>query len=304
MKHLRIKKHLWAVIYGIALTGYVVFTLLDAFVIPKNVVVLSNNESSVSEDTSNSESSDKEAAITDTSYITDDISINISTLREYNTNIYVADVVLNSADSLSAGLAGGVLGRNITDTTSDIAAECNAILAINGDFYGFRDSGPVIRNGYLYRTNARNSSSESLAIYDNGNMEILDESNIDTTTLLSYGVRQLFSFGPGLIENGQISVSAGQEVDQSMKSNPRTAIGMISPLHYIFVVSDGRTSASTGLSLIQLAQVMQEQGCVTAYNLDGGGSSTMWFMGNIINQPTTNGKTIAERKVSDIVYIR
>ena len=105
-------------------------------------------------------------------------------------------------------------------------------------------------------------------------MEILDESDIDATTLLSDGVTQLFSFGPGLIENGQISVSAGQEVDQSMKSNPRTAIGMISPLHYIFVVSDGRTPASTGLSLIQLAQVMQEQGCVTAYNLDGGGSST------------------------------
>lgn len=304
MKHLRINKHLWAVIYGIALTGYVVFTLLDAFVIPKNVVVLNNNESSLSEDTSTGESSDKEAVITDTSYVTDDISINISTLREYNTNIYIADVVLNSADSLSAGLAGGVLGRNITDTTSDIASECNAILAINGDFYGFRDSGPVIRNGYLYRTTARNSSSEALAIYDNGNMEILDESDIDATTLLSDGVTQLFSFGPGLIENGQISVSAGQEVDQSMKSNPRTAIGMISPLHYIFVVSDGRTSASTGLSLIQLAQVMQEQGCITAYNLDGGGSSTMWFMGNIINQPTTNGKSIAERKVSDIVYIR
>lgn len=305
MKHLRINKHLWAVIYGIALTGYIIFTLLDAFVIPKNVVVINNNsELSASEDNLTDTISDKDAVITDTSYVTDDISINISTIREYNTNIYIADVVLNSADSLSAGLAGGVLGRNITDTTSDIASECNAILAINGDFYGFRDSGPVIRNGYLYRTTARNSSSEALAIYDNGNMEILDESDIDATTLLSDGVTQLFSFGPGLIENGQISVSAGQEVDQSMKSNPRTAIGMISPLHYIFVVSDGRTSASTGLSLIQLAQVMQEQCCITAYNLDGGGSSTMWFMGNIINQPTTNGKSIAERKVSDIVYIR
>lgn len=304
MKHLEIKKHLWAVIYGIALTGYVTFTLLDAFVIPKNVIVLNNNESPESDDASTNESSAKETVITDTSYVTEDISINISTLREYNTNIYIADVVLNSADSILAGLAGGVLGRNITDTTSDIAAKCNAILAINGDFYGFRDSGPVIRNGYVYRTNARSSSSEALAIYDNGNMEILDESNIDTTTLLSDGVRQLFSFGPGLVKNGQISVSAGQEVDQSMKSNPRTAIGMISPLHYILVVSDGRTSASTGLSLIQLAQVMQEQGCVTAYNLDGGGSSTMWFMGNTINQPTTNGKTISERKVSDIVYIR
>jgi exopolysaccharide biosynthesis protein len=79
---------------------------------------------------------------------------------------------------------------------------------------------------------------------------------------------------------------------------------MISPLHYLFVVSDGRTSASTGLSLSQLAEVMLDAGCSVAYNLDGGGSSTMWFMGNVINQPTTNGKTISERKVSDIVYIR
>lgn len=305
--NLHMKNHLWAAIYGIALTGYVIFTLLDAFVIPKNVIALDSNTEIYAHDDEDNNSTDThtdDAVITDTSYITDDVSINITTTREYNTDIYIADVVLKNINSLSSGLAGGVLGRNVTDTTSDIATECNAIFAVNGDFYGFRDSGPVIRNGYVYRTTARNSSSESLAIYDNGEMKILDESNIDATTLLSDGVIQLFSFGPGLVENGQISVSAGQEVDQSMKSNPRTAIGMISPLHYIFVVSDGRTSASTGLSLSQLAQVMKDQGCTTAYNLDGGGSSTMWFMGNIINQPTTNGKTISERKVSDIVYIR
>ena len=87
-----------------------------------------------------------------------------------------------------------------------------------------------------------------------------------------------------------------------MNSNPRTAIGIINKNHYIFVVSDGRTNESEGLSLYELATFMKNLGCKTAYNLDGGGSSTMYFNGNIINNPTTNG-TIKERKVSDIVYI-
>ena len=69
------------------------------------------------------------------------------------------------------------------------------------------------------------------------------------------------------------------------------------------IVSDGRTSESQGLSLYQLAQVMQSFGVKTAYNLDGGGSSTMYFNGNVVNQPTTSGWNIEEREVSDIVYI-
>ena len=88
-----------------------------------------------------------------------------------------------------------------------------------------------------------------------------------------------------------------------MASNPRTAIGMLDELHYVFVVSDGRTGASEGLSLYELAAFMQELGVETAYNMDGGGSSTMVFMGEVINNPTTSGNRIKERSVSDIVYI-
>ena len=88
-----------------------------------------------------------------------------------------------------------------------------------------------------------------------------------------------------------------------MASNPRTAIGMIEPLHYVFVVCDGRTGESEGLSLYELAQFMRALGVDTAYNLDGGGSSTMVFQGELINNPTTSGSSIKERSVSDIVYI-
>ena len=92
-------------------------------------------------------------------------------------------------------------------------------------------------------------------------------------------------------------------MDRAQVTNPRTAIGVLSPLHYIFVVSDGRTDESVGLSLLELAQLMQDLGCTLAYNLDGGGSSTMWFNGEVLNRPTTFGDKISERSVSDIVYI-
>lgn len=87
-----------------------------------------------------------------------------------------------------------------------------------------------------------------------------------------------------------------------MTSNPRTAIGQISALHYLVIVSDGRTSESAGLTLYQLATLFAQRGCTVAYNLDGGGSSTMVFNGNVVNNPTS-GRSITERAVSDIVYI-
>jgi len=298
------KGHLaWGIFYGIALTGFTVYTLLDSFVLPKNVVALENNntERQTIEETGTIEG--KQAVVTKNSYESEDISINITTKYEYDTKIYIADVTVSDVSFLRAGLANGVFGRNIKETTSDIAKENNAIFAINGDFYGFRDSGPVIRNGVLYRSNKRSGSNDVLAVYNDGSFVTMKEENVDAQNLLDSGVLQLFSFGPTLVDNGQISVSANQEVEQSMNSNPRTAIGMISPLHYVFVVSDGRTSESAGLSLAQLAAVMQDAGCQCAYNLDGGGSSTMWFMGDVVNNPTTNGNSISERKVSDIVYI-
>ena len=58
-----------------------------------------------------------------------------------------------------------------------------------------------------------------------------------------------------------------------------------------------------GLSLSELAELMAAMGCREAYNLDGGGSSTMVFLGEVVNNPTTNGKRVSERSVSDIVYV-
>ena len=322
--HRKQKKHtsLPALLYSLFLISASLFILLDAFVIPRDVVIpesLSSTSSAASDDVTpsqpgsedvSSSSSDSQTSstvsqpiITENSYQSQNISIQITTLRQYDTQIYLVDILLRQPSLLRTALAQGAFGRNLRATTSQIAQENQAILAINGDYYGFRDEGYVLRNGSLYRDTPREDDGQALALYADGTMEIVSESEVSAQTMMENGAVQIFSFGPGLVIDGEIAVDAESEVEQSMNSNPRTAIGIIEPLHYLFVVSDGRTQQSEGLTLLELAEIMQEQGCTQAYNLDGGGSSTLWFMGEVINQPTTNGRTIKERSVSDIVYI-
>ena len=235
-------------------------------------------------------------------YSDENVSIAMTQYREYDTDIYVAEVWLSSAQYLKTAFAENSYGKNVTAKTSEIASQCEAILAINGDYYGARESGYVIRNGVVYRDYG-SGSTDILCIYADGSFGITNSTEASAQELVDSGVWQAFSFGPGLVENGGITVDQNTEVGKAMASNPRTAIGQISELHYVFVVSDGRTDQSEGLSLYELATFLQSLGVKTAYNLDGGGSSTMVLMGEVINNPTTGGSRTKERSVSDIVYI-
>ena len=263
--------------------------------------VSSSGASNTSESGTNTTSSIVEGGTVIGSYSDSNVSITLKEYREYDSAIYVADITVSDVSYLKTALASNTYSRNITDTTSNMASDNNAILAINGDYYGARQSGYVIRNGSLYRNSSGNR--DALAIMKNGEFEFITEGETSAETLLENGALQVFSFGPVLLEDGNISVSENDEVGMAMASNPRTAIGYLGKNHYVFVVSDGRTSESAGLSLYELASFMKSLGVVDAYNLDGGGSSTMVFKGEVINTPTTNGHSTQERAVSDILYI-
>ena len=227
--------------------------------------------------------------------------ITVTQYRAYDSNIYVADVEVTDGTSILSAFANNTYGRNITDTTSDMAEENNAVLAINGDYYGARQSGYVIRNGVVYRN--QGSNGEDMVISKDGSLSFISESDTTTDSLIQKQAWQVLSFGPVLVENGEVAVTENDEVGMAMASNPRTAIGTVAKNHYLFVVSDGRTSESAGLSLYELANFMKSLGATNVYNLDGGGSSTMVFQGEVVNNPTTNGNKISERAVSDILYI-
>ena len=328
---MRNKNVLFPVVFGLLLAAFTAYVLLDTFVITRVyseektqsavVAAIAGDGSEEAATDSNSGSGadptpencpDSNAGanalqsatvtVTGNSYDDGNVSIVITQYRYCETDVYVADVRLSSAEYLKTALAKGSYGKNVTDETSDIASSVNAIFAVNGDYYGAREKGYVIRNGVVYRDTAL-KNSEDLVVYGDGSFEIINESLVSAAELVGKGAVQVLSFGPALIENGKVAVEQSDEVGRAKASNPRTAIGIIDDLHYIFVVSDGRTSASEGLSLAELAEFMLEAGAVTAYNLDGGGSSTMYFNGQVVNVPTTNGRTTQERKVSDIVYI-
>lgn len=286
--------------YTVLLCMFTVYVLLDTFVITR----VYGDQTSSAGSGSSVMTEEEEAVSTADSYKDENISVTVSEYRENDTTIYVADVQLSSPEYLQTALAQGVYGRNVKEETSTIAENNNAILAVNGDYYGAREAGYVIKNGELLRNTS--AGRDDLVIYEDGSWKIVSEDEVSAEELLADGAVQTMSFGPGLIENGEISVGVNEEVKQSMSSNPRTAIGIIDDCHYVFVVSDGRTDESAGLSLYQLAEFMQGLGCTTAYNLDGGGSSTMYFNGEVINNPT-GGKAGhgegSERSVSDIVYI-
>ena len=329
-----------AIILSVSLVSYTAYVLLDTFAIPRVYKVVENSSSINSqtynedeEETSEStqkvymnkvakkgigiqsKDSDTKSSKTlssnstkstaqsgDTTYKTDDTSITLSTYREYDTNIYVAKVELSKNARIETAFAQNSYGKNVTATTSSMAESSAAILAVNGDYYGARDNGYVIRDGIIYRSSAK-ADQEDLVIYKGGSMKIINESEVSAQELVDDGAVTVLSFGPALVENGKVSVSQNDEVGKAMASNPRTAIAITEDNHYLFIVSDGRTDESEGLSLYELATFAASLGAKTVYNLDGGGSSTMYFNGNVVNNPTTNGWDISERGVSDIVYI-
>ena len=341
------KNLLFPIFYGILMTSFTVYVVLDTFVITRvygaveptasaytasvdesettgSVTIETETTGTAAAESSSSvkrskkkssssgtaerasaetaETTAETAVSTENTYQDENISVTLTEYTVNDTAVYVADVTLSSAEYLKTALAQGLYGKNVTESTSDMAEDNNAILAINGDYYGAQEKGYVLRNGVLYRSTAA-KNQEDLVIYADGSFQIINESEVTAEELLADGAVQILSFGPALVTDGEIVVSTTEEVGQAKSSNPRTAIGVIDDLHYIFVVSDGRTDESEGLSLYELASFMESLGAETAYNLDGGGSSTMVFNGTLINNPTSTGNSIKERSVSDIVYI-
>jgi exopolysaccharide biosynthesis protein len=255
------------------------------------------------------DSSGSTAVTTDTSYTSDSSGINISTATtgsgDSTVTYYVADVVLDDATSLQSAFANNSFGENITETTSAIAEAHNAVFAINGDYYGFRDTGIVIRDGLVFRDEG---ARQGLAFYRDGTVQVYDETATTAEQLIADGVWNTLSFGPSLLDNGEVAERIEDvEVDTNFGNHsiqgeqPRTAVGIIDENHLVFVVVDGRSPGySAGVTMTGLARIMQGLGATTAYNIDGGGSSTMYFNGSLVNNPLGENK---ERGTSDILYI-
>ncbi len=229
-----------------------------------------------------------------TTYISQNVHITATAATDNDANVYICDIYIRDIANLACGLADGKYGKGLRDWTANIAKENGALIAINGDYYGARSTGVVIRNGVLYRDDV--SDSDVCVLYWDGTLEAYAPGDFDADEAMARGAYQAWSFGPMLLDG------AGTPLNSFNTSvgvhNPRTAIGYFEPGHYCFVVVDGRSKASAGMTAAELADFMSRLGCQQAYNLDGGQTSVMVWGSKVVNDPYKGG-----RKTSDIIYI-
>lgn len=217
---------------------------------------------------------------------------------------FVASVEVADPAQLQTAFAGEEYSKKNAESTKNIAERHDAVLAINGDYYNYKDNiSLIIRNGELYRD--RDSTRDHLLVYADGTFVGIPGADFKAGKGEQYiadGVVQSFTFGPLLVMDGEKTTLPTKYVINTKDTvrEPRTGIGQIDATHYIVIVADGRRDgwSDKGMTLQEMQQVFVENGCTVAYNLDGGGSATMVLNGQQINK--TSGSR--ERDVSDIVY--
>jgi len=236
-------------------------------------------------------------------YETDKMTVSIEQKNKDGMTYFLCDIKLTDVSQFRTAFAGDDFRSGIYEAVSDIAGRYDPVLAINADFCRYHREGVIIRNGEVLRR--QNIKKHHLLVVDeNGNLSAQTDRSgkqgLVANKLEQANTWQTFEFGPVLVEDGMacelpksfyINCADGYD-------NPRTAIGQKGPLHYVVIVVDGRREGySTGASIPQVQQLFMDEGVDFAFNLDGGGSTTLYFLGEVINMPS-GGK---ERSVSDVI---
>ena len=128
-------------------------------------------------------------------------------------------------------------------------------------------------------------------------METVTDETFDRDAILARNPYQAWCFGPALLDESGAAIASfrGSGI---RANNPRSAIGYFEPGHYCFVMVEGRSNDSAGLTLEELSAFFAAMGCKAAYNLDGGKTAEMVWESELVNPRLGSG-----RAVSDILYI-
>lgn len=246
----------------------------------------------------------QEPVLTDHSYTSPQISINIETQTRsvsYGRTAvcHIADIYLAKPEQFQTYTANGEMSYYSVEDHADMDKAAHAILSVSGDCYSYQQYGFLMRNGQLYMDNV--PYSDILVLYQDGRMAACSRGEYTVDEIVADGAVQVWTFGPSLLDADGHARQYYETASMTVKQcNPRCAIGYYEPGHYCFVVVDGRQSGySDGILLPELAAVFEELGCRMAYNLDGGGTAVMYFN----HQPFSRQSNGADRKVGDIVFV-
>lgn len=224
-------------------------------------------------------------------YVKDDLKVKLVETRTSNQHYWIAEVISSDAIPLKGAMASDTYNGK-RETISSMANRLDAILAINASgFYAKTNTpmGTVVRNGKLVNID-KSYTGEILSLKSDGNLAFTTVNSEEEFKNLD--IKQTFTFGPILVRDYQAT-----ELNDKSR-HPRTAIGQLDDNRYVLVVVEGRMEGADGMTLAELQQLFLQLGCKTAYNLDGGGSTTLYFQGKVINTPSDG----SERSVVDMIY--
>ncbi len=225
--------------------------------------------------------------VTENSYSSPDISVTVTEETLGQTTYYLADIYVRDITCFQTALANDTYGSGFRDSIEDMALLNNALLAVNGDYYGNTNEGVVIRNGVIYRANSTNC--DVCVLYYDGTMRVMPGSSFSVEEAVEQGAWQAWTFGPALLNTDGSVLTSFASTNRIISANPRTAIGYYEPGHYCLIVVDGR-GESAGITLPDLSRLFYDLGCRAAYNLDGGNSSVMVWNNEVINNPSGGGR--------------
>lgn len=199
--------------------------------------------------------------------------------------------------------------RKDPKTIATIGEEQKIVFATSTDYYTYRVGrkksdksvhvGIEIRNGEVYYDDPQIKEKkmpnyETLAFLQDGSGSSWPSKERSADQYLKDGATQVFTFGPCLVRDGELTEYLKTA---NTSYNPRLAMGVAEPGHYVVMLCEGRLARSKGVKMSVLAQMMKDEGCQVAVNMDGGQTAVFAFMGKRLNQVSTdvpNGRPSVE----------
>lgn len=194
-----------------------------------------------------------------------------------------------------------------------LARKTQTVIAISSDYAWHRvvnrtRTGILLRDGNVisektWKKGAKKFPNlDTLALFEDGDMQVFYSDEKTAEEYLEMGARDVLAFGPWLIRDGELNESA---LEQYGRSNAeRVAVGMVEKGHYWFMMLEGRSNWKTrskGDGISFLAEKMQEKGCQVAFNLDGGQTASIVFMGHQLCKMKEKPGNLASRRTAEIL---
>ena len=221
--------------------------------------------------------------------------------RINNRSTTIAEIKVADGSQLRRKLAEDTYGSSVQSYASKLAQSANAVVAMNADFYGFRQIGVTVYQRQLFRFSP--DKLDNCFINSKGDMLFMRAGSIqDEMQMYQYMAENdvLFSlsFGPILVDNGVLQHCDSYPIGEIDREYSRAGLGMLDELHYLYMTVNHCNGQNPRCNVNEFAELMYSKGCYKAYNLDGGQTSEIVFHNVPINYIDFN----AERTVTDIIY--